>query len=503
MTGNFDHRALSTSPYWQVGLVLVVGLALVTSLGLYYFAALGVTVITLLYMLCVLWAAYFLRFADALFTAVIAVLLINFCFIEPRYTFGIASLQSWVVLIVFAILAITVNQAMQQLKQQRQQAQQAALQSSFFQSLAELLSIQNSIEGLLEAACQHVHTVFGWQVGVVQLPDSSGLTWLAGAPVASLQASSVQWAQDYQRAIGAGTADWPELGACLLPFGAGQSEVLVVVGHTSADLHFLRLLTHQCAQATIKLRQQIALAQAARDASEADFKKTLLTALSHDMRTPLTAILGAANVLADGDIALAPAQATQLLQSIQAEASYLTQATENILTLVKLEAGSSSLHLDWASPQEIMQHVAQRYLQRTPAVRLQMTLPELGAQEVLFKADAVLVAHALANLIDNALQWREQGSTIELALSLEASSLGLSVRNHGPGFPPGFVISAFESGKPAAAGVRGFGLGLSIVQTVMQLHGGQIEIGSSADQRTEVRLLLPFVYAADLIKADT
>lgn len=132
MTGNFDHRALSTSPYWQVGLVLVVGLALVTSLGLYYFAALGVTVITLLYMLCVLWAAYFLRFADALFTAVIAVLLINFCFIEPRYTFGIASLQSWVVLIVFAILAITVNQAMQQLKQQRQQAQQAALQSSFF-----------------------------------------------------------------------------------------------------------------------------------------------------------------------------------------------------------------------------------------------------------------------------------------------------------------------------------------------------------------------------------
>jgi len=503
MPGDFDHAQLTKRPPWQHYTVLMAGLALVSGVGLYYFAALGVAVITLLYLLCVLWAAYFLRFGHALLTAVIAVLLINYCFIEPRYSFGIASLQSWAMLTVFALLAFMVSRAMQQLKQQRQQAQQAAQQSRFFQSLAELLAIQSSVAHLLQAACQHAQEVFGWQVGVVQLSDTNVLTWLAGAPVASLQASSVQWALDYQRAIGTGTADWPELGACLLPFGSAQSEVLVVVGHASADLHFLRLLTHQCAQATIKLRQQIALAQAARDASEADFKKTLLTALSHDMRTPLTAILGAANVLADRDIALAPVQSTQLLQSIQAEASYLTQATENILTLVKLEAGSSSLHLDWASPQEVMQHVAQRYLQRTPAVRLQMTLPELGSQEILFKADAVLVAHALANLIDNALQWREEGSTIEIVMSLEASSLVLSVRNQGPGFPPGFVISAFESSKSAAAGVRGFGLGLSIVQTVMQLHGGQIEIGSSADQRTEVRLLLPFVYAADLIKADT
>lgn len=503
MPGDFDHPLLTKRPPWQSYLVLMASLALVSGMGVHYFAALGVAVITLLYLLCVLWAAYFLRFSHALLTAVVAVLLINYFFIEPRYTFWIASLQSWLMLSVFAALALMVSRAMQQLKQQRQQAQQAALQSHFFQSLAELLSIQSSVEGLLEAACQHVHTVFGWQVGVVQLSDSVGLTCLAGTPLATLQASSVQWAQDYQRAIGAGTADWPELGACLLPFGAGQSEVLVVVGHASADLHFLRLLTHQCAQATIKLRQQIALAQAARDASEADFKKTLLTALSHDMRTPLTAILGAANVLADTQIALAPAQSAQLLNSIQAEASYLTQATENILTLVKLEAGASSLHLDWESPQEIMQHVAQRYLQRTPAVPLKITFPELdAAQEVLFKADAVLVAHALANLIDNALQWREADTVIEIALHLASSSLVLSVRNQGPGFPPGFVISAFESPK-SAAGVRGFGLGLSIVDTVMQLHSGQVEIGSSVDQRTEVRLLFPCVYAADLIKADT
>lgn len=504
MPGDFDHPLLTKRLPWQGYLVLMASLALVSGMGVHYFAALGVAVITLLYLLCVLWAAYFLRFSHALLTAIVAVLLINYFFIEPRYTFWIASLQSWLMLSVFAALALMVSRAMQQLKQQRQQAQQSALQSRFFQSLAELLAMQASVEDLLQAACQHVQDVFGWQVSVVQLSDTGALSCLAGVPVPTLEASSVQWALDYQRAIGAGTADWPELDICLLPFGFPQREVLVVARHATPDLHFLRLLTHQIAQATMKLRQQVALAQAARDASEANFKKTLLTALSHDMRTPLTAILGAANVLADTQIALAPAQSVQLLQSIQAEASYLTQATENILTLVKLEAGASSLHLDWESPQEIMQHVAQRYLQRTPAVPLKITFPQLdAAQEVLFKADAVLVAHALANLIDNALQWREPGTAIEIDMHIASSSLALSVRNQGPGFPPGFVISAFESAKPAAAGTRGFGLGLSIVDTVMQLHGGQVEIGTSADQRTEVRLLFPFVYAADLIKADT
>ncbi|WP_292781373.1 DUF4118 domain-containing protein [Methylophilus sp. UBA6697] len=504
MPGNFDHPVLSKPSHWQSYAALIAGLALVSGIGLYYFSALGVAVITLLYLLCVLWAAYFLHFFHALLTAVIAVLLINYLFIEPRYTFGIASLQSWLMLSVFAALALMVSRAMQQLKQQRQQAQQAALQSRFFQSLAELLAMQSSVEGLLQAACQHVQDVFAWQVSVVQLSDANALTYLAGAPVATLEVSSVQWALDYQRAIGAGTADWPELGDCLLPFGIPQREVLVVASHAASDLHFLRLLTHQCAQATMKLRQQMALAQAARDASEANFKKTLLTALSHDMRTPLTAILGAVNVLADRQIVLAPAQSAQLLHSIQAEASYLTQATENILTLVKLDAGSSSLHLDWASPQEIIQHVVQRYLQRTPAVLLQVTLPEADSQqEVLFKADAVLVAHALANLIDNALQWREADSAIEVAMHIESSSLVLSVLNQGPGFSPGFVISAFDAHTPAMAGVRGFGLGLSIVDTVMQLHGGQVQLGTSADHRTAVRLLFPFVYAADLIKADT
>ncbi|MDT7850188.1 DUF4118 domain-containing protein [Methylophilus sp. VKM B-3414] len=518
MADGFVTPTTSHRPDWQYQLVLWSGMALTTWVGVWHFASLGVTLLTLLYMLWVLWAAYFLHFATAMLTAIAAVLLINYCFIEPLYTLRVASLQSWVMLIVFAVLALTVSRAMQQLKRQRQQAQLAAQQSRFFQSLAEVLSSHLSVAALLQAACQHVQQGLGWQVCVVQLAPDMQLQRLAGESTLLVQPSSVQWALDYQRAIGAGTQDWPALGQCLLPFGFPQHEVLVVAVPADhvPDLHFLQRLVQQCADATLKLRQQIALADAARETTEAQFKKSLLTALSHDMRTPLTAILGAANVLADQEITLAPAQSSQLLQSIQAEAGYLSQATENILTLVKLEAGERALHREWQSLQEVIQHVMHRYLQRTPPVSLAFAAVAEG-EEWLVHMDAVLVAHALSNLVDNALQWRSTETPVALQLAREGDWLVLSVINEGPGFAPDFEIASFHSRRPAGSGSRGFGLGLSIVNTIMQLHQGQLQLTQQSDQpplnaapldktavarRTCVRMLFPFVPATTLSAGD-
>ncbi len=482
-------------------LILICWLTGVTWLGLAYFAGLGVTVITMLYLLGVLWAAFFLRFAAALLTAITAFVLINYCFIEPRFSLSVASTQSLVILLVFAIVALTVSSVMQRLKQQMLQSRLAAQQSRFFQSLAELLAAQSTTEALLQAACQHIAEVFGVQARVVRLSEASELIWLAGNEPEKtsipVQAASVEWALDFNRPVGAGTTDWPTLDYCLLPFGFSQRVVLVLDASGSLpDLHFLQLLTHQCAQAYIKLSQQIALAQAELSASEANFKKTLLTALSHDMRTPLTVILGAANVLTDSQIPLTETQSGQLLESIQAETTYLSQATENILTLVKLDAGASSLQLDWQSPQDVIQHVVSRYQRRSPPEALQVNVSD---EEVLVRMDAVLVAHALANLIDNAICWRSPVSAIEVILSIHDAWLHISVLNQGPGFPQGFAISAFAPHKQRPGGTRGFGLGLSIVDTVMQLHQGKLQISSTPDQQTCVQLLFPFVRASEFI----
>lgn len=488
---------------WQAGAALALLLISITWLGLAYFAVLGVTVITMLYMLGVLWAAYFLPFSYALSTAFIAFLLIDYCFIAPRYSLGIGSTQSWVILVGFAILALTVSSVMQQLKQQMLQSRLAAQQSRFFQSLAELLAAQSSTDALLKAACQHLRETFALHARVVRLSDDhSSLVWLSGeqGQPGTIEASSVQWALDYHRPIGVGTSDWPNLDYCLLPFGLAQREVMVMAAtETLPGMHFLQLFTHQCAQAYTKLSQQMTLAQVERSASEAHFKKTLLTALSHDMRTPLTAILGAVNVLMDKHIPLTSNQSDQMLQSIQAETSYLTQATENILTLVKLETGTNHLQLDWQSPQDVVAHVVSRYQRRSPPVRLDV---HIGDDEVLVRMDVVLVAHALANLIDNSICWRSDETTIEITLAVNEPWLALAVINQGLGFPEDFAISAFTPHSQRPTGTRGFGLGLSIVDTIMQLHEGQLVIGSSADSRTCVQLLFPFTRAAEFTQGD-
>ncbi|MDP8568058.1 DUF4118 domain-containing protein [Methylophilus aquaticus] len=467
-------------------------LSIITWLGLSLFATLGLTAMALLYLLCVLWVAYIARFPLALGTAILAFLLINFCFIEPRYTFRIASMQSWLMLLVFVVVALTVSSAMQQLKLQTRQAQLAARQSRFFQSLAELFATQSHPHALLEAGCQHVHAVFDLRVAVVRRSLADGpLEVIAGdaALAASLPPSSVQWAIDFNRAMGAGTADWPALSCCLIPFGFQQTEVLVVAQpHKPLDIDFLRLLAHQCSQAYVKLGQHQALLQSELRISEATFKKTLLTALSHDMRTPLTAIVGAVNVLADQNIALDATQSRQLLESIRAESDYLVQATENILTLVKLEAGPATVHPDWQLAEEVVEHVVQRYRQRPQALPLAVHVFDVG---VLVKLDAMLVAHALANLIDNAVVWHQGTQPVTITLRRQAPWLVLSVSNEGPGFPADFEIAAFVQRKERPAGARGYGLGLLIVKTVMELHHGQLQIQSVPGQTTQVSMLFP------------
>ncbi len=483
MLGTLKQGRQTYNPLWGYALTLCLGLAATTWLGLITFKWLGLSLLTLVYMLWILWAAYFLPGLTAMFTVFLAVILINYFFIDPRFTLRIGSVQSWGMLSVFSVVAITVSHLMHKLKQQAMQAQLAAKQAAFFQSLAQTLSSHSSVNQSLQAACDLLHQTFDWQIRIVSVDAALNILHIAGDDRLEVSAASVQWAIDYQRAIGAGTPDWSMLTMCIVPFKQPLHEVLVVARPQSltqssyfSDIHFLQTVVEQCTVTTLKLRQQHALAEATEQMREDAFKKTLLTALSHDMRTPLTAILGATNVLSDPHIPLAAEQRLQLLQSIQSEADYLNHATENILTLVKLEAGERTLRCEWQSLHEVIQHVAQRYQQRRPAETIVVDTLTVNPA-VLVNIDAILVAHALSNLVDNALQWRALQTPITLQLTQNDHRLAVTVMNIGAGFSKGFDIAAFQSHPTPKHSGRGFGLGLHIVQTIMHLHHGHLHHG--------------------------
>ena len=213
-------------------------------------------------------------------------------------------------------------------------------------------------------------------------------------------------------------------------------------------------------------------------------RNTLLAAISHDYRTPLATILGAASSLHDQADRLSAGQRQRLAATIIDEAGQLGRITDNTLQLARLDTPGLALHLDWESVEELVGTVLRRARQRQPdravKARLQAGLP-------LLRVDAVLLVQLLDNLVDNALKYGGESAPVEIAATLESSQIRLAVRDRGPGIAPAWrerVFDAFQRGDPGdnraqpadAPARRGAGVGLAVCRTIARAHGGELTL---------------------------
>ncbi|MCW5654161.1 ATP-binding protein [Hydrogenophaga sp.] len=217
---------------------------------------------------------------------------------------------------------------------------------------------------------------------------------------------------------------------------------------------------------------------AAREEARAHaLRSTLLAAISHDFRTPLATILGAASSLHDQDARLSDGQRRQLAATIVDEAGQLGRIADNTLQLARLDTPGLALHLDWESAEEIVGSVLRRARQRHPGRALQTRLPP-GLP--LLRCDAVLLVQLLDNLVDNALKYGGDAEPVEIRAALEPSCLRLSVLDRGPGIAPEWrerIFDAFQRGAPAPGGPRrGAGIGLAVCRTIARAHGGELTL---------------------------
>ena len=270
-------------------------------------------------------------------------------------------------------------------------------------------------------------------------------------------------------------------GAVRLPV-VTQDDVLALRSHAQAlcDQMGLALERRAAAQAAATAEQQARTQQ---------LRNTLLTAISHDYRTPLSTILGAASALKDQGDRLGPGQRHQLLSVIVDEAEQLARVTHNTLQLARLDSPGVSLHLDWESAEEMVGAVLRRTRQRNPAHTVQARVePDLP----LVRCDAVLLAQMLDNLVDNAFKHGGNGQPVDIVAAREGERLMLSVLDRGPGVPPAWrerVFDVFErvdqpgdatpgNATPGAERIvrRGAGLGLAVCRVIAQVHGGGLTL---------------------------
>lgn len=466
-------------PLYQLFCILVL-MAVTTVISHTFFSTLGNTGVSMLYLVAVVAVAYFSNFGIASGTAIAAFFAINYFFVAPRYTFEVAHIESWASLISFLIVSLVISTLVKRLKSQTEVSELASKRAEFSKALAENLALSNDLTSLVNDTCALLQLEFNKPFAIAQL-DADKTYRLHSDSIAAPDQKALQWVANNAKPIGQYTDNWPESSYWLMPFNRLPSQLpILVVGNVSADDSVeiyiaIKSCVDQISQGYQRLINNEKAKNAELIAQEEAIQSALLASISHDMRTPLTSILGAATTLQQAH--LSPEQAVHLTALIASQARYLATTTENILSLIRLESSEvKQIAMDWQSPEELIGVVTALYKNRGESLNFKVTSNE---PELLIKGNANLLMQALVNLIDNAKQAQAGLANLNQAPILidvvkTDDRINVSVSDRGKGFDETFTASQIK--KFSSTSAKGFGLGLSIVQAIAQSHDAHLMI---------------------------
>ena len=432
------------------------------------------------YLLAVVFSAFRFGRRDSVLTAVIGVIALNFFFVPPRFTFTVENSDYGFTLAALLVVSLVVSGLAVRLKAETAQAQLRERRARQMHALADALADAADETALIARCSDALAEAFGSDSALL-LPDVAGVLKLRGPGTPAIDADAAKWVFEQRKSIGRATAYWPELARWYAPLPGNQAALGVVsvvapapdASNTDEGLRHLEAFARQIGLAL--QREQLARrAQAAvLEVKTESLRNALLASISHDMRTPLAAILGSASTLSGQRERLGEEQQQELLRNIEDEALQMTATAENVLQLARLSAEKVCLRRDWESVAEIIGTVVGRQRRRGEqriAVRIESDLP-------LVYVDAVLIAQVLANLIENAVRHAPAESSIEISATATDVQLTVKVEDRGPGFgaeDPARLFDKFQRGRDAPA-QGGAGLGLTICKAIVELHGGAIE----------------------------
>jgi two-component system sensor histidine kinase KdpD len=229
-------------------------------------------------------------------------------------------------------------------------------------------------------------------------------------------------------------------------------------------------------------------AEAARIQMETEqMRSALLTAISHDLRTPLASITGAASTLQSQAEKLLPETRQELLESIADEAERLSRLVSNLLDMTRLESGVE-LRRDFYPLEEIIGSALQRMEHQLERRQVTTQLPD--SLPLVF-VDDVLLGQLVVNLLENATKYTPEGTPIEVAAEVKQDAIVLEVRDRGPGFAPNEELRIFEKFYRGRSEGRGVGLGLAICRAIIEAHRGTIEAFNGQGGGAVFRIRLP------------
>jgi two-component system, OmpR family, sensor histidine kinase KdpD len=459
--------------------------------------------LAILYMLAVVFSALRWGRRAAIVSAVAGAFTFDFFFVPPVRSFVVGDL--WYSITLIGLLAVgllvsilTLNAKEEARAAQRREAQTASLYF-FTKSLAEA-SRASKLHQILDAISRHVPETFQRAI-VVLLPGSDGLTVhfrSAELVFDEPERAAAAWVFESGHEAGCGTEAFSVSKIRYRPLKTWQG-VVGVIGMLANDSKELLALDQQQLLDTLLNQAALAITRAdlAEKAARAELlqetdrlQKALLNSISHNLRTPITSVMGAlTSVLEDGAL-LDPATQRNLLETAQAETSKLNRLVQNLLDMSRLEGGA--IHVK-REPSDIHDVIGAALEQLGEPARKHPISIAIAPSLPLVAMDQVLIVQVLVNLVDNALKYSPADAPIEIEARMNNWELEIRVADRGNGIEEQDLERVFDKFfRGASPGAPcGAGLGLSICKGFVNAHGGQIQANRRTEGGTEVAFFLP------------
>lgn len=480
---------------WQGYVAAALACVLTALLATPLVAVLELSNIVMIFLLVVVGVGLLFGRGPAVLAAFLGVGLFDFFFVPPRFSFAVSDVQYLVTFMVMLLVALAVGQLTAGLKVQAEAATQREHRVRGLYGMSKELASALLPEQVADLGQKFILSEFQAPSTLMVADDAGHLHAIPGG-TAHVDEGIAKWSFDKSQAAGKGTDTLPASRCLVVPLKAIMRTRGVLIIESPGALLLgpeQRQLIETCASLlaiSLERIHYIEVAQASTVQIESErLRNSLLSAISHDLRTPLASLVGMADAL-ELTTPEPNAQQKQIGQSIRQSALRMSALVSNLLDMARLEAGAVQLNRQWVPLEEVvgsaLSSCATQLGTRTISVTLAADLP-------LLHLDSVLFERVLVNLLENAAKYTPASTSIHLAARTVSGNVVLTVDDDGPGLPQGkeeAIFEKFERGNKESA-MPGVGLGLAICRAIVQAHGGTIVAANREPTGARFAITLP------------
>jgi two-component system, OmpR family, sensor histidine kinase KdpD len=457
--------------------------------------------VAMTYILFVVLIASWTDKRPALLASFLSVAAFDFFFIPPFYTFAVSDIKYVVTFAVMFVVAFITSSLTLRIREHADAARRRERRTAALYRFSAELVRERDITRIGSIAARHISEVFSGKTCILTPDEKSSLSMLAGMPEDSLiderELSVARWSFDHRQHAGRGTDTLPGAKGLYIPLIAASRTVGVIgimsdnaAPSNQEQIHALNNFAHQAAMSIERAMLADEAQMAMLKAETEELRNTLLSSLSHDLRTPLAAITGASTTLLQQEVELDTKNRRELVRTIIEESEHLNRIIRNVLDMTRIESGAIKVKKEWTHVEEIVGAVLNRLSDRLSGHPVAVNIP---ADLPLVSFDPLLIEQTLTNLLENAIKYTPSSAAFGIAASIINGSILVEVSDNGPGIRQGDEERIFDKFVRGSTAKGGIGLGLTICKAIIKAHGGRIWVEHKPGGGASFRFTLPIL----------